>query len=348
MPSSLSDQMLELHLQHELNRLTSAQIEADIKAEVDAFLNQAADKKLNEFIAADQLIKNLNNAIKLEPNIDKAIKKVVIAIYNDKLHNKTSPSNLIGDAELEVFIDKLLGLNVARNELIENALHHKLVKEVITDLLYSGISRYIAQTNELAKKVPGAKTMMNIGKSFVNKAAPEFEERMEKQIKRYIGIALPELLAQSEKFIANSVSDDDIKEIVMEVWQALKEKPIAGFRAFISEDDVEEITDLVLQQIHADPNADGDNNKATNAHYVMGLTETGIKAFYKEYGNKKLSLLIKDLGLDADYIHQQLFGVLPSLVDTLKQSGLLEARLRERLANFYHGAAAQALLASKA
>lgn len=344
MPTALSEQLLELHLQHEMSRLSSGQIEADIKAEVDAFLTQASDTKLKEFISTEQLIDNLNHAIKLEPNLDKAVKHIVIAIYKDKLHDTTTPSQLIGDKELEVFIDKILGLNVARNELIQNALHNKLVKEVITELLYSGISRYIAQSNELAKKVPGAKAMMSLGKGFINKAAPGLEEGLEKQIKKYIGIALPELLAQSEKFIANSVSDDDIKDIVNEVWNALKEKPIAGFKNFISEDDVEEITALVLQQIHSDPNADGDNNKRTNAHYIMGLTETGIKAFYKEYGNKKISVLMGDLGLDAAYINQQLLGVLPSLVETLKQNGLLEARLRARLENFYFCAAAQEVL----
>jgi hypothetical protein len=346
MSAPLSDQLLELHVKHELQRLTSEQIEKDIKAEVDAFLELSSDIKLKELISSDQLIKNLNGAIRLEPNIDKSIKKIVIAIYNDKRHEKTSLSNLIGDDELELLIDKALDLNIARNELIENALHNKLVKDVIADLLYSGISRYMAQGNAMAKKVPGAKTMMNIGKGFVNRAAPELEEKLEKQIKRYIGIALPELLAQSEKFIANSVSDEDIKEIVNEVWQALKEKPIAGFKEFISEGDVEEITELVLQQVHIDPNADGDDNKDTNARYVMGLAETGIKAFYKEYGNKKLSILMKDLGLNADYINEQLAGVLPSIVETLKQSGLLEARLRERLENFYQSPAVQEVLST--
>lgn len=342
--NNLSEQLLELHVQHELNRLTSNQIEEDIKQEVNAFLSTASDKKLKEFLSAEQLILNLNMAVTLQPNIDKAVKKIVIAIYNDKLHEKTSLSNLLGDEELALFVDKILNLNVLRNELIQSALHNKLVKEIITDLLFSGITRYIAQSNAIAKKVPGAKTMMSIGKGFINKAAPDLEDRLEYQIKKYIGITLPEIMSQSEKFITKSIDDDMIKEITFEVWDALKTKPIAGFKKFIEESDVEDITELVLQQIHSDANGDGDNDKTTNAHYLMGLIETGIHTFYKEYGNKKLSTLIKDLNLNADYISQQLIGILPSIVETLKESGLLEQRIRERLKNFYQGEAAQKLL----
>lgn len=50
------------------------------------------------------------------------------------------------------------------------------------------------------------------------------------------------------------MTDEDIKEIVTEVWQAMKDRSVSGFKAFIAEDDVEEIIVLVLQQIHSDPN----------------------------------------------------------------------------------------------
>jgi len=76
----------------------------------------------------------------------------------------------------------------------------------------------------------------------------------------------------------------------------------------------------------------------------LGLIETGIHTFYKEYGNKKLSVLIKDLDLNADYINQQLLGLLPPIIKTLKESGLLEQRIRERLSDFYQSKSALELL----
>lgn len=342
--SQLSQQLLDLHVAHELQRLNPTQIEKDIKAEISAFMSLAAEQKLNDFLTAEQLISNVHGAVTLQPKIDKTIKKIVIAIYNDKAHEKNSLSNLLGDKELEQFLDKLLNLEILRNELIQSALHNKIVKEIITDLLYSGISRYIAQSNALAKKVPGAKTMMNIGKGFINKAAPDLEDRLEYQIKKTIGITMPEIMAQTEKFIAKSVDDELIKEITFEVWNSLKDKPLAGFKNFIKESDVQEITELVLQQIHSDANGDGDNNKATNSHYLLSLIETGIKTFYKEYGNKKLSALMKDIDLSEDYLNEQLSGILPSIVESLKTSGHLEQRLRARLADFYSSTAAQDLL----
>lgn len=344
MSNKLSEQLFELHVTHELARMSPSQIEQEIKTEIDNFLILANEKKLKDFISAEQLIHNIHDARKLEVNLDKAIRHIVIAIYNDKVHDKTSLRNFIGDDELEAFIDKSLTLSVLRHELIQGILQNKLMEEIITDLLYSGISRYIAESNALAQKVPGAKTMMNFGKGILKQAAPSLEDRIEYQIKKYIGKALPEIMLQSEKFIANAITDEGIKEISLEIWDNFKEHPIANIKKYISEQDVTEITELVLQQIHTDPNADGDNDKSTNSNYLLSLIETGIKTFYKEYGNKKLSVLMSDVGLNVDYLGKQMNGVLPSLVELLTESGFLEKRIRERLANFYQSDAAQKLL----
>jgi len=342
--SPLSEQLFELHVAHELARMNPSQIEQEIKTEIDNFLILANEKKLKDFISAEQVIASIRGAVKIDANLDKVIRHIVIAIYNDKIHDKTKLKNFIGDDELELFIDKSLSLSVLRNDLIQGVLKNKLVEEIFTDLLYSGISKYIAESNAIAQKVPGAKAMMNFGMGILKQAAPEFEDRIEYQIKKYIGKALPEIMLQSEKFIANAISDEGIKEISFEVWDNFKYHPLANIKKYISEQDVTEITDLVLQQIHSDPNADGDNDKKTNSNYVLTLIETGIKVFYKEYGNKKLIALMTDIDLTSAYLNKQITGTLPSIIEALTESGFLERRIRERLANFYQSDAAQNLL----
>jgi hypothetical protein len=87
--NTLNEQLIELHLKYELDRLSPDAIEKDIALEVDAFLLLAEKTKLKEIISIEQL-KELNlPQVHGSQNLDKAIKHIVLAIYNDKIHEKT-------------------------------------------------------------------------------------------------------------------------------------------------------------------------------------------------------------------------------------------------------------------
>jgi hypothetical protein len=345
--NTLNEQLIELHLKYELDRLSPDAIEKDIALEVDAFLLLAEKTKLKEIISIEQL-KELNlPQVHGSQNLDKAIKHIVLAIYNDKIHEKTNLGDLVKQEELDEVIDSVLSFNELREQLLSDAINSNIAREIIADLLYSGISRYISMTNEITKKVPGAKAMMKMGKGIMNRAAPALEDRVESQIKKTINIALPDILAQSEKFISHSITDEGVKDIVISVWKGLKDQPIASARKHIDEESMEELSDMILGQIHRANEAHTEQTPQILNTYIHTMYESGLKAFYKEYANKKLNVLMKDIGIDAEVINQALNPLLSSLIENLKETGYLEERLRARLTDFYTSEATQKLLAPR-
>lgn len=337
-----TQQLIELHVQHELSRLTSDQLEKDIHTEVCAFLDIAGQQKLNAFVTASQiftLLKQTAFSLPLSENIQHTVHQCVNAIYNDKKHEKHGLNSLINRKQIEAYLDKSLSMNRLREELVHHALNSEIYHEVVADLLYSGISRYLTESNavtQTAQRVPGAKAMMKMGKGLMNKAAPKLEEKIETQVKKYIGIAMPDVIAQSEHFINHSITDDHIRSIALGIWESVENKPIAIARDYISEEDISDYTKLSYTQALT----------SRESNYVQSLYKTAIQAFYKSYGNKKINVLIEDLGLNADKLTAIIMGTAPTLIKALKDSGVLEARLRARFTDFYESVETQTLLSS--
>lgn len=338
--SKLNEQLLEAHVQFELERLSS-QLENDIENEISAFFEFANNTKLKDFISEEHISKNVQSALSIKPNLDKVVKKIVLAIYHNENLDQLSLGQLLTEQDLERFLQKASDFQDIRQGFTKGAMNSDMAQEVITDLLYSGITRYISQTNEITKKVPGAKSVMKLSKGILNRTAPKLEDRVEHQTKKTIAYALPDIISQSERFISNSINDEAIKDITFGVWNSIKDQPLSTIRSYIDVKDVEDITDLILEQYQSGFNASEAEDDSNNAsQHLISLFETGLKAFYKEYGNKKLKVLLKDLDLQPKSVFEQLSGIAPTVIEALQDSGLLEARIRARLGDFYKSDAA--------
>ncbi len=340
--SNLSEQLLELHLQHELQRLSDEQIAKNLKEEIDAFFEFSNEIKLKELISEKALGELRSPHITPSEKIYESLGRIILAIYGHKIHEKTSPGDLIQKEHLENFFDQELGFDTLRHEILDGLLKSSMAQDIITDMLYSGISRYVEQSNEIAKKVPGAKAMIKVGKGFAKRAAPALEDQVEFRVKKTIQLILPEVIAQSEKMISGSINDEAISEFMLKMWDKLEGEPIAGAREYLTEEEISSYYEGVsgkIQSLRQDP-----ENTQAMEDYIHVLYQAGLKSFYKDYGNKKLRVLLGDVGVDASLISELITPISGEVIENLKASGYLEARLRARLSNFYQGEAAQALL----
>ena len=334
---SNAKKLLELHVQHELKNFSDAQFQADLSLELAEFWKQLSNTKLHDFIQTEQVIvwaqANVLN-VKLHVGVGKLIHKLIADLYADPSHTENGLNALISREQVEAFIDKGLTQTQLRKELIHQGMSNEITHEVITELLYSGISSYLTESNVVsqnAQKVPGAKAMMKMGKGLMNKAAPKLEEKIESQVKKYIGTALPDVIAQSESFIHDSITDAHIKEIAMGIWSSAENLAISNARDYISEADAQDYAELCYQQFLSSRKAD----------YVNELVTTGINSFFDCYGNKKLDSLCKDFSINADSLERATMLFAPQILQVLRDSGYLEQRIRARLERFYNSESAQ-------
>lgn len=338
--TDLSQKLLDLHIQHELDNFSDEQFQTDLRLELDQFFEQLADRKLQEFISAEQVIAWAQSHIlelKLHNNVGTVVEEIVSDLFLHNSHEENGLATLMSDSQVEAYVDKALSQVELRKALIHQGMDNEIVHEVIAELLYSGISSYLTESNivaQKAQKVPGVKGMMKMSKGIMNKAAPKLEEKIETQVKKYIGIALPDVIAQSEDFIHESITDAHIKEIAMGIWHSAKTQAVSTARDYISVDDAKDYTQLSYQQFLSSRQSD----------YIAELVSAGIHSFFKHYGNKKLSALCKDFAIDADSLENEVMLFAPQILQLIRDSGYLEQRIRARLERFYHSSAAQEAL----
>ena len=338
--NTTAQQLLELHVQHELGNFSDTQFQADLQLELQEFWLQLSSTKLHDFISPEQVIDWIETNIielKLYAGVAKLIGQIVGDIYTDNSHVENGLSALITREQVEAFIDKGLTQEELRQELIHQGMSNEITHEVITELLYSGISSYLTESNVVsqnAQKVPGAKAMMRMGKGIMNKAAPKLEEKIEAQVKKYISTALPDVIAQSESFIHDSITDAHIKEIAMGVWDSMQDLAVSNARDYISAEDVQDYTQLSYQQFLS----------SRQSPYIKELVSTGVNSFFKAYGNKKLDTLCKDFSVNADSLEKEVMLFAPKILQVLRNTGYLEQRIRARLERFYRSDSAQELL----
>lgn len=335
--STKSQQLLDLHVAHELEQFSSDTLKEDVAREVSAFFTAMTDCKLEEFATAEQITATIKRdalEIKVKAGFGKWIHQVVASVYALEASDDSCLGDLLSASDVEAYLDQALSLQELRAELIHRGMRSELYRELVGDLLYAGISSYITEGNAISKNVPGAKKMMSMGKGLLNKAAPKLEGKLEEQVKKYITSNLSDVIEHGEQFITESITDAHIKDIAMGIWDGMADKPIAVIRDYLSADDLDGFVELIYPQIL----------KLRQHDYVYAVIDNVVSAFFAHYGGKKLSVLLKDLGITEKLVVDEIMNYAPSLIETLKHNGYLEDRLRARLERFYQREDVAALL----
>ena len=335
----IAQQLLELHIQHELKKFSDEQFQIDLQLELKEFWQQLTNTKLYDVISPEQVIKWVQQNIietDLHANVTKLVSKIVTDLCLATSHKENSLSTVITRDQVEAFIDKALTQKTLRQEIIRQGMSNDITHEVITELLYSGIANYLTESNvvvQKAQKVPGAKAMIKMSKSLMSKGAPKLENKIETQIKKYISTALPDVIAQSENFIYDSITDAHIKEISMKIWDKMQDSTISNAFDYINTEDIQDYTQLIYQQFLS----------SRQSTYIKELVTTGINSFFKVYGNKNLDILCKDFSINTSRLEEGSLLFAPSILKILRNSDYLEQRIRARLENFYNSDSAQAI-----
>ena len=130
------------------------------------------------------------------------------------------------------------------------------------------------------------------------------------------------------------VSDDDLREAVLEVWDAVATRPVRDLADAVSDEQLVDVCSA-LYAIWLD---------LRTSPYIEALVEAGVDHFFDTYGGLPLGELLAEFGLDRSDLVEEAERFVPAVVAALDEAGLLEELVRPRLAGFYASAAARALL----
>lgn len=320
-----------------LERLEPKALQPWLEAEIDALLADAAKLKLDDVVRLKTVQEIARHyAADTEPSgaIPELVGEVAQAVQAHPAQRETRLGELMPDKHFKEWLDKLLELKDARHALLHAALSNPVIHTVSGDLLYRGISGYLAE-NSLTKSIPGASSMLKLGKSMLAKATPKLDAAIETTLRKYIQQSLDATLRESEGSLKALLTDAVLRESALEIWASLKNTSVAEIRATVSPEDVEEL--FVIGYEHW--------RSLRKTAWYGAMIDAGVEAFFAKYGKTSLTELLAEMGVDRDALIRDALRFAPDAIAGIKKKKLLEPLVRRLLEPFFASESAARLLA---
>lgn len=330
--SAKAQALLDAQVSYALAQLEGKQLEGQIERLLDELLADAKKIKLGEAVTATMIKQTIHRyAIhhEIPPAIPELVGEVARELYQLPVHDDNQLFDLLTDEQFRELMKKIMEMKALRERLIHEAVGNPIYGEMISEVLYHGITDYITK-NPLTKKIPGASSMMKLGKSVMDVASPNAEAG----IKRYIGNNINASMRQSEKFLLNNLTDEKLTRVATDIWDEVKLNRIAVFRDYVSEEDIEDFFVIGFEYWR----------ELRKTDYYRELIDAGVDFFFKKYGKSTLNELLDEMGVTRDMMIAEAMHYAPHVLKALNKKKLLEPLVRRQLEPFFHSDAARALL----
>jgi hypothetical protein len=324
----LAQQLLELHVAHELEALEPETFVAWLRPELELQLEQVKALSLEQFVTAEQVKQVIVRNV-VENEIPGAVAELAgegaTRLFGSDMHKNTPLKKILSTKQFEDLVDKLLELPEQRKNGINRVIELPIYQDLISGVLYHAILRYIYEENVLSKNVPGVASMLKFGKRMIDKSAPKLEGAVEDNVRAYIASNLVFLLKESKAFLEDSLTEEDIKVSAMELWDVIEGKTMGEFQQGMDSIDLSEFVVIGYEFWKS----------FRKSKYFKNSYELIVDYFFEVYGSSPLSTLLDDFNITSDQIMQEVELFAPAVLSTLKESGQIEGFLRRRLEAFY-------------
>src|SRR5690554_1259613 len=330
----LATTLLELHLQHELQRLQGERLVQEIETEVAAFLKTLQTVTLNDWVTPEQVMEVIQRNVvdlKIAGGVTELAGEMASKVYNSKAHRDARLNDIMTARQFEEFVEKLLSLKSHRQRVVSQLLVHPVYAELVSKILYQGIVQYLSKSNLIGSNIPGVSAVFKFGRKMVDKAAPDLEANLEASLLSFIGKNMAFFIRQSEVFLNETLSDQALKGTIMDFWDAIENKQMKDFQKGIDTLDLSEFVVLGYEFWL----------KYRKTKHFRNCCQTVVTGFFKKYGGQPLSVLLEEMGVSDTMVLTEAKAFAPRVVEVLHRNGYLEARLRARLESFYYSEAVQ-------
>lgn len=335
-----AEALLEAHIAYTIDRLSGKSLHSLLEVEIDHALADAEKITLNQAVTRD-MIKGAVRAYAVELELSGAIPELVgdiaRSLYANPVHDATTLNVLLPDGLFAEFLDKILEMREMREWIVHEAVANPVYSALISDMVLEGVRDYAQHNASRTRQIPGAAQAVRLGQSLLGAALPIIEETLEENLRKYIRKSLQNILNRSEKFLLDHFNEDMIRELALDVWGLIKEKPLADFKRAVTGLDVEEFFVIIYEtwrELRLTP-------------FYSAMIDGGIDSFFYKYGDSSLRELLDEMGITRDIAIREAMRFAPPVLTMLKKKNLLEPVIRRNLEGFYQSTAVLKILDPK-
>jgi hypothetical protein len=332
--ADLAARLLDAHTRFVVDELRGGGFADLVADEVDHALARAGELTLGAVVERET-VKAVALKYVARFDLPGAIPEIVGEV-GTRLRTHPANSTLLGDVvarrHVAAFTERLAAIRPIRAWLAVQLTENPAVHAWLADYLHSLTTGAVETNLRLAKKVPGVSLGLSLGNRIAGGAVREAELRSREVAEQAAGA----LLNRWRTGLLTTMSDEDIAEALMSVWDTAADRPVRDLLDAVDDDDL-----IDLLTIGYDGWLD------VREHvYLASLIETAVDYVFDTYGETPLDELLAEFGLDRDDLVEEALRFAPPAIDALAAAGLLDDLVRRQLARFYDSPAARAILAA--
>lgn len=216
-------------------------------------------------------------------------------------------------------------LEPLRTELITAATASSAYRRLVAHVLYQGVKAYLLTENVLARKIPGASSLVRFGQRRVAAAAPGLEKAVDTQLSSFVETNIAETLRDSRRYLEATVDESMIRALALEGWAAVASRPLAEVRDSVSEDGLADLAEQVVDIVRA----------LFDSGRLTPVVAAVLTDLLDRRADDSPAELLTELGLTAEVVTSVAVEACSHLAAQPAVRDYVEARVRARLTAFY-------------
>jgi hypothetical protein len=333
--TDLADALLDAHVRHELERLSSDNLRAGIREGVATALRWLEGVRLRDVATREQIVAVIDSYVielKVSGGITELAGEMSNVVFSSTAATTTRIDEVVPPEAYEDFADKVTALDGVHRELIRHVTHSaafrtlasRMVVRVILDLLFRRGGEPVA---------PWQARLGSLGE----KLFPGLEQRVGTALSRYVETHAERLAKDGGRHLLEVLDPEWVRQMADEVWDELAAKPVGDAALVFSAQDLEDFVVLGYEFWL----------KFRKTRYFRAVSTEVVDRLFDKYGDESVRSVISDMGVTGAMIAHELESFVPPVLDHALRSGFLEQQLRARLSPFYRSAAFAAILTSR-
>jgi hypothetical protein len=328
-PSPLDpQQLLAAHVRFELARWSGDELERSIRDEVTAWFAWLEGVTASEICGPEEVADAAIRGAALvlsDEGLRTTVIGDVVAAARDGLAEDLAVADLLDEEAYGRLTDSVVAMTALRDEVIEQVTASPAYANLLGHVLYHGLKAFVLTENVVARRVPGASSLVRFGQSAVRSAAPGLERGIDRQLTAFVNAQIADSIKDSRRYLDEAMDPSMLQGIAADLWEANADRPLADGLELVPEAAaVAGVTVLVDSLVQAMDDGRGD---------VVALALAD--RWFDRNGDRPLGQVLAHAGITVAAVLPELLAAARPVMDVALSTGYLEERIRARLAPFY-------------
>lgn len=320
--------MLDAHVKFELDRWSGDRLVSTLGEEVAALFEWLGTVPLGEVVTPELAGVWITKYAVEIPLTDEAVALAGALARSAHAAALDSDTTVREVLPREVFDDLAavgIGMKGVRTAITDQVTTSEVYSRLIAHVLYHGIKNYLLTESVIARKVPGASSLMKLGQSALSSAAPNLEKNIDRQLTSFVNSNIQDSIRESRHYLDTVLDEELLGAVADEVWKTNADSTLAEAASLVPAESLEALVE---------------SGRAAWLHLRSTPVFTDIASqvaadFLTSQGDRTIGELLASAGVTPQLATELASQAAAPFIARAVHDGYLEARIRARLGEFY-------------